>query len=231
MDFKPYTIQHGLPIVIILMLGILWILWASRLPVNKERKIGWWPALVLPIMLIYDNILGMVTFTLNIATDLPLHLCRLAAFLSAYMLWKRNRNLFGILYFWILAGTLQAIITPDLQHTFPHYQYIRYWILHVGLILTVVYAIKVFSFTPGKRDLFNAIVFAQVYLIMTIPINLLLNANYGYTIEKPPIESVASYLGDWPWYILSGELIMLMIFLLLYFLPKIWRKDSSTISI
>src|SRR5438132_907921 len=45
---------------------------------------------------------------------LPLQLCDVAIFVAAAALWSRNQLLVEITYFWGLAGTLQALLTPDL---------------------------------------------------------------------------------------------------------------------
>ena len=43
-----------------------------------------------------------------------------------------------IVYFFVLAGTLQAIITPDPDGGFPNYGFFKYWFVHCGLVLVVI---------------------------------------------------------------------------------------------
>ena len=156
-------------------------------------------------------------------------MCRLVTFILPLMILGQKRRLFGVLYFWVLAGTTQAILTPDIEMGFPSYEYIRYWILHLLLVFLIIYSLIIFKFRPQKKDLWLAVLWAQVYLVCTLPINWWLDANYGYTMHKPSVGSIADYMGEWPWYILTGELIMLIFFLLLYLPFGItgWRKSIT----
>ena len=42
-----------------------------------------------------------------------------------------------------------------------------------------------------------------------------MGTNYSYTMAKPDGTSVLDLFGGWPWYILGGELIMMVLFTLL----------------
>src|SRR5207247_899820 len=68
------------------------------------------------------------------AYSLPLQLCDVAIFIAAAALWTRNRLLVEVTYFWGLAGTSQAMLTPDLPQHFPSYPYFQYYIAHGGVI-------------------------------------------------------------------------------------------------
>src|SRR5437867_52514 len=68
------------------------------------------------------------------AYSLPLQLCDVAIFIAAAALWTRNRLLVDVTYFRGLAGTIQALLTPDLPQHFPSYPYFQYYIAHGGVI-------------------------------------------------------------------------------------------------
>jgi uncharacterized membrane protein YwaF len=51
---------------------------------------------------------------------------------------------------------------------------------------------------------------------MMVIINYTLNANYFYLNEKPQSASILDYFGEWPWYILVAQLIIIPYFLLIY---------------
>src|SRR5260370_23731130 len=65
---------------------------------------------------------------------LPFQLCDAAIFVSAFALWFRRQILLEVTYFWGLAGTIQAIITPDLPQHFPSFPFIQYYVAHGGVV-------------------------------------------------------------------------------------------------
>src|ERR671935_2310708 len=66
------------------------------------------------------------------AYGLPLQLCDVAAFVAVAALWTRWWPLVELTYFWGLAGTIQALLTPDLKQHFPTYPYWQFYVAHGG---------------------------------------------------------------------------------------------------
>lgn len=135
--------------------------------------------------------------------------------------------LFGILYFWVLAGTSQALLTPDLKFGFPHYESIFYWQIHGGLVLVILYAVLVYGMKPSWQDCKNAFYAGVVYLISVHLINIALGSNYAYTMHKPPGGSILDLMGPWPWYLLTGLGVSVLLFGLLYLPFAVSRKNKN----
>ena len=159
--------------------------------------------------------------------DLPLFLCDISALILPFVLYSRNRKWLGILYFWTMAGTLQALLTPELKEGFPSPEFFRYFTMHGGIVIALLYSVIVFRIRITWRDLINAVLYAQVYLVCIHVINQILDSNYGYTIQKPIGPTILDYFGPWPWYILAGEGLMVILFLLLL-LPFLFSKPPGT---
>jgi hypothetical integral membrane protein (TIGR02206 family) len=121
---------------------------------------------------------------------------------------------------------LQGILTPDLAEGFPAFLYFRYWFLHAGLVTVMVYTTIVFRLRITWRDFWRAVVGTQIYLLLIHGANLLLGSNYSYTMHKPPGPSLLDLFGSWPWYILGGELLMILLFLLLMLPWLKWRRQE-----
>jgi hypothetical integral membrane protein (TIGR02206 family) len=160
--------------------------------------------------------------------DLPLFLCDLSAVMLPFVLIRKNRKWIGILYFWTMAGTVQALITPDINQGFPSFEYFRYFAMHGGIVIAILYTIVVFKIRINWRDLVQAVLYAQVYLVCIHFINQVLQSNYSYTIQKPAGATILDYFGPWPWYIMWGEVLMVVLFLALL-LPFILFKPSATV--
>ena len=161
-------------------------------------------------------------------TDLPLDICNVLALALPFLMWRPSRRVQEVAYFWILAGTIQAVLTPHLFEGFPHFTFVKYWTVHGGLIVYAVFATVAFGFYPGWKSLWRSFLLVQVYLVALYFINLALGSNYAYIMGKPPTASALDFLGPYPWYLLVGEAIAVVFFVLVYlpvhFSQNITRK-------
>jgi hypothetical integral membrane protein (TIGR02206 family) len=139
--------------------------------------------------------------------------------------------MYEILLFWIIAGTLQGIFTPDIAEGFPSLDYFRYWMVHLGLLIVIFYTTIVFGMRPKFKSIFKSFFALQVYLLLIIGINYMLDANYFYLNEKPKSASILDFLGEWPVYIIVGQLILIPYFMIIYlpfyFTNKYSEKPSN----
>ncbi len=124
--------------------------------------------------------------------------------------------MYEILVFWIIAGTSQGVITPDILEGFPSFDYFRYWTVHLGLLSIIFYATFVFNMRPKLKSVFKSFFALQIYLIVMMLINYVLNANYFYLNEKPKSASVLDLFGEWPYYIMVAQLFLIPYFLIIY---------------
>lgn len=147
---------------------------------------------------------------------LPFQLCDWATFTCAAALVWRHRLAFELSYFWGLAGTVQAVITPDLAEDFPHPGFFVFHIAHSGIIVAVFFLTLGMGMRPSLRSIGRAFLGLQLYAAVTLLLNLLLDTNYGYLLRKPARPSLLDYLGPWPWYIVSLEVLALLLFFLYY---------------
>jgi len=156
--------------------------------------------------------------------SLPLHLCDFAAFLSAWALWKRHYGSYEIAYFWGLAGSVPAMLTPDLPHPFPHPGYIFFFTGHGLIVVGVLYATLVYGFRPRPASIGKTILATLALMAVILPINLLLGANYLYLTAPPAAATLIDYLGPWPWYIAGMFAIGIALCLLCYLPFAFLRK-------
>ena len=154
--------------------------------------------------------------TFDIRQHLPLQLCRFSNLAIVLVMVWRKQWWYEILYFWALAAMLQATITPDLQHEYPHFLYFRYWVGHPGMILAIVYATVVYGMRPRAVHIFKAMIALNVFLLLAATVNSLLDTNYFYIRAKPATPSILDHLGPWPWYIIGAEFLALLHFSIAY---------------
>lgn len=223
------SLDHILPIFFSILLSVMFIKYSKR-KLNKKQQEKVWHAfacfvsLTVLVFHLYKVSLG----NYNIATDLPLYLCSFIALLIPVFTYYRKFWMFEILLFWVIAGTTQGVVTPDIPEGFPAFDYFRYWVVHSGLLIIIFYAIFVFKMKPKFKSVFKSFFALQLYIVFMIAVNYFLNANYFYLNEKPQSATLLDYFGQWPLYIIVVQLIIIPYFLLIY-LPFYWveRKQKN----
>lgn len=157
---------------------------------------------------------------------LPFHICYFLNLLLPFMLWHRSFFLFEVSYYMVMGGCIQALITPDLKYSFPHYINFRYFVVHMGLVQSILYALFVFRFRPTWRSFGRAFLWANIYFVFILGVNHLLGTNFMYLNRKPSSATLLDLFGDWPWYIVGGEFLCLVMFTLVM-LPFAFDKKSN----
>ncbi|MFP4847265.1 TIGR02206 family membrane protein [Winogradskyella sp. PE311] len=211
------SLGHLLPTVSAIVFTIFFIRYSNKkLSVKGKRKAIHYFAWFVSITVIVFHAYQMLFDNYNFKIDLPLYLCSLMALLLPVFTYYRKYWMFEILVFWIIGGTLQAVITPDIKDGFPSFDYFRYWIAHLGLLVVIFYFVFVFKMKPKLKSVFKSFFALQLYVILMIILNYVLDANYFYLNEKPKSASLLDYFGEWPYYILVAQLIIIPLFLIIY---------------
>ncbi|REG85291.1 YwaF family protein [Winogradskyella sediminis] len=211
------SFQHVFPIVLAFVF-ILFLINYSRKNFNSLQKqravhyLGWFVSVTLVSFHLYRILFD----NYNFKTDLPLYLCSLMALLIPIFTYYRKYVMFEILVFWIIGGTLQGVLTPDISVGFPSFDYFRYWVVHLGLLAIIFYFIFELKMRPTLKSVFKSFLALQAYVLLMMFLNNLLDANYFYLNEKPQSASLLDYFGEWPYYIVVGQLIIIPMFILIY---------------
>ena len=193
------------------------IIYAKKyLSVSWQNKIGVFIGFLVMSNYLAWVVLELVAGSFDVKLHLPFHLCRFANLtIPIVMIWKPER-FFQILYYWGMSGILQGAITPDATHGFPHFHYFRFFLGHNGMILALIYAIVIYDLKPTVMGIWDAFLGINVFLLISIIVNWMLDANYFWISAKPETFSLLDYLGPWPWYILSSEFVALLHFVMAY---------------
>ena len=70
----------------------------------------------------------------------------------------------------------------------------------------------------------------NIYMVILIPIDILTKGNYMFLMEKPVDGSILDFLGPWPWYLASLEvvgLIMLFVCYLPFIAINLYNQKTS----
>lgn len=162
----------------------------------------------------------------KIQYSLPLELCSISALLAALLLLIRNPKLFPFVYFCGIAGATQALITPALEFSFPHFRFFHFFAIHGAIILAALYMVRVEGMRPRPSSIGQALLQLNLVALLIGAINRKIDGNYMFLSAKPPGPSLLDWLGPWPWYLLSMELVALGCFALLY-LPFLFTERKK----
>jgi len=167
-------------------------------------EVGWW---------IYLAATG--AGEAELATALPLQLCDAAIFIAALALLLRTQLLVEVTYFWGLAGTMQAVITPDLPQHFPSFPFFQYYVAHGGIVTAALFLVVGLGQWPRRDALLRVLAITIAYVLLVGAIDAATGSNYMYLRSKPASGSVLDLLGPWPWYIAWAALVGVALLLIL----------------
>lgn len=219
-EFTLFSLEHFFYILGYGSLAILGIYLPKvfKFNIDKFAKISGYFILVEKFVeLIYRHVFFKEPFT-NL---LPFNLCNYTLILAALMMIFKSNKLFNLVYFWSF-GAILAIVTPDIRIAFPDYSNISFFVTHYYIYFAVFYGLKYFHFTITFNSLKKAYIYLNGIMVILFPLNFLLNTNYMF-LKKKPISSPMDFLGPWPYYIISLEVVMIILFALMY-LP--FRKKA-----
>ena len=153
--------------------------------------------------------------TLSLWDLAPLHLCDLAIFVAVVAILTRRQLAFELLYFWACAGTLLAMITPDVWYAFPNWGCILFFGLHGAVVVTALTLTAGFGMRPRAGASWRVFLITLAYAALVGLVNLALGTNYMYLREKPLTPTLLDAFGPWPGYLIVAAGVGLALFLFL----------------
>lgn len=215
--FTAWNIHHVTTLLVFALIGFVVIyLGKNKLTDKQKYWLGNGLAIFVTGTIVVWTGLEIYFGRFTLSTHPPIAICNFVGMLVPIMMISRSYLLYEIFYFWIMAGTMQANLTPDLSFGYPHYCFFKYWIVHSGLIVVILYATIVYKQRPYIKSLFKSLAFLAVYFLFTLLVNYLTSANHMYLNAKPKSASLLDYMGPWPWYIFVVILIVIPLFFLVY---------------
>ena len=159
-----------------------------------------------------------------ISSDLPLHMCGFSVFATSWALITKDQRVFELSYFWGFGGALQAILTPDPTSIENHFYLFSFMVSHGLIILNVLYLIFVYKMILTKGALLRTIITTNILLVGIAIINWILDANYFYLFEPPPVENPLIMAREFPLYFVNMEVVAIIVLYIISIPMLIYRK-------
>ena len=145
--------------------------------------------------------------------DLPLELCDISLWTTALALvWPRQR-LLELAYYWGLAGASLALLTPYLVAPVGSLLSLSFFAGHGIIVASILFLLGIGRLRPSPGSWRFALLLLNGLALVDFSIDKILGVNYMYLLHKPPIQSLFTVMGPWPWYIASAELVAALLFL------------------
>ena len=199
-EFSLFSVAHIAPII--LMIGVIFLIrW------QKDRIRSWKYeqairyvlafALIISEMSYYWRLVGIPELGPNPVDHLPIFICGWAVVFCSFMVIGKTQSLFDISYFWLLSGTVFALLTPTpLQFVGPtRFRYYQFWAEHTLPYLAVFYMIFVHDMRPTIKSAIRSYIAFAVMAAFAYWVNTMIpGANYLYMARPESAPSVLDIL-------------------------------------
>ena len=201
-EFTNFSLAHFLPILC--MIAVVLLIRRFKTQLNRfkyERNLRLYLALALICteMSYYWRLVAMPELGPNPMEHLPISVCGWCVIFSSYVLLCKSQALFDICYFWLLSGTVFALLTPTvISYTGPtRFRYYQFWLEHNLGYVALFYMIFVHNMRPNKKSIVRSICWLAVLATIAYFVNDMLGPGANYLFMARP-ESTPSILDILP---------------------------------
>jgi hypothetical integral membrane protein (TIGR02206 family) len=224
-NFHLFGTAHIVILVAVVALAAL-LAWIQRRHLHESK----WLRIGLGIFLLADGV-GWYVYLAAIGQhvfpwQLPLELCNVVVYLMALVLLRGSPGVFDVAYYWALAGSTMALLTPNLWEHFPSVSTVQFFVAHGLVVSAALYLVWSGQMRPRRGSVLRAMIAVNLLALFDGAFDAVFKTDYMYLRFKPQNVSLLSYLGPWPWYVLAAEPVALGLFLVLYW-PFRRRQDRS----
>ncbi|NNE46917.1 MAG: TIGR02206 family membrane protein [Rhodothermales bacterium] len=225
--FELFGAPHIVVMVVVALISIALVVRGRRIDTERHAAIRRTLAALLVLNEVLWHVWAATEDVYTIQEMLPLHLCSVMVWLSAYALVRPNQHLYELMYFLGVAGSVQALLTPDAGiFGFPHFRFLQTMISHGLVFIVGIYVVAVEGYRPTRQSVVRVFLGLNLYALAVGLLNAAIGSNYLYVNGRPPTPSVIDLMPAWPWYLLYLEVIALGLLALLY-LPFAGRKSPA----
>lgn len=199
-EFALFTFAHFAPIL--LLIGAIFLLYRYRESIQKspyETNLRYILGFMLIIcdMSYYWRLAALPALSNGAIEHLPIGVCAWSVIFCAFMVIGKSQRLFDIAYFWLLSGSLFALITPTpLTYCGPtRFRYYQFWLEHSLGYFSIFYMMFVHNMRPNRRSIFRSYTTLLGLAIFAAWVNSMIpGANYLYMARPESAPSVLDIL-------------------------------------
>ena len=193
-EFTNFTLAHILPILMAVAVILLTYRYREKLRSWKHETAVRYVlafAMIFSEMSYYWRLIAIPSLGPNPVDHLPITVCGWAIVFGSYMMIGKSQTLFDIVYFWALAGSIFALITPTvITYTGPtRFRYYQFWVEHLLGYVGVFYMIFVHKMRPTWRSFIKAYVSLAALAVIAYFANQLIGPGANYLFMAKPEDT------------------------------------------
>ena len=216
----PLSLSWWKGIVTCFIVICLIILLLKNKSIEVKEKANKYFAYFAILVYLTTNIYTILVDDWTVRDFLPLHLCNISYFICILVLLNKKKWMYEWTLLLALPSALNAIITPELIWGSSKWHIFEYYFMHGSLILVPLYLMFAMNYKLRLLSWWKTFLRAQIVVVIVFSLNLILGTNYMFLLSKPLVNNPLIF-GDWPFYILSVQLIGLLHIVVIYKLsPK-----------
>ena len=235
-EFSIFTLPHLIPIL--LMFAAIFLLHRYKDSIRRSSHetdfryiLGF--ALIICDMSYYWRLAACPWLSNGPSEHLPIGVCAWSVIFCSFMMIGKSQRLFDIVYFWLLSGTIFALLTPTpLTFCGPtRFRYYQFWLEHTLGYIALFYMIFVHRMRPTVRSVIRSYsVLAAMSAFAAWVNSMIPGANYLYMARPESAPSILDILP--PNYALRIAIMMAAITLMfgLAYLPWYLKDKKAGIS-
>jgi len=199
--FETFGTSHQ-AMLLVFVLGIWPVIALGRRVRNRPAAmtVSRTYAVLIPCFTIPLQVIDFLPGNYDLQTTLPLQLCDMAWIAAVVALWTHRPTPVALTYYWGLALTTQALITPALNNDFPDAKFLAYWGMHLLIVWAAIFLTWGLGLSPTWRDYRRTVAITFIWAAAVFCFNLAVGTNYGF-LNRKPATSILDLLGPWPAYV------------------------------
>jgi hypothetical integral membrane protein (TIGR02206 family) len=147
---------------------------------------------------------------------LPLDLCDVVLWVTVVALAAPRPWALEAAYYFGIGGSGMALLTPDVAADAPAYAAVQFYVGHGLVVAAVLFLVLAGALRPRPGSWWRVFLAGNAWALAVGAFDLAFGTNYMYLREKPAAGSLLDLLGPWPWYVLAGDAVALLVMGLLY---------------
>lgn len=220
-EFTNFTFAHLAPVLLMIAVIALIIKFANKirnLKCEKTLRYILAFALICSEMAYYWRLIAIPSLNPNPVDHLPISVCGWAVVFCSFMVIGKTQSLFDISYFWLLAGSIFALITPTvITYTGPtRFRYYQFWLEHTLGYVAIFYMMFVHKMRPTVKSAIKSYICLVILAVVAYFANIIIGPGANYLFMARP-ESTPSILDILPSNFILRLIIMASAITALYF--------------